>query len=39
MRYHVLIRMIRSAIETARYVVDKENIKTITPNRIFWLSE
>ena len=31
--------MIKSAIETARYAVDKENIKTITPNKIFWLSE
>ena len=38
-RYQVLIRIIKSAIETARYAVDKENIKTITPNKIFWLSE
>ena len=39
MRYQVLIRMIKSAIETARYAVDKENMKTITPNNIFWLGE
>ena len=38
-RYQVLMRMIKSAIETARYAVDKENMKTITPNRIFWLSK
>ena len=38
-RYQVLMRMIKSAIETARYAVDKENMKTITPNKIFWLSE
>ena len=38
-RYQVLIRMNKSAIETARYAVDKENMKTITPNRIFWLSK
>jgi hypothetical protein len=31
--------MIKSAIETARYAVDKENMKTITPNMIFWLNE
>ena len=38
-RYQVLIRMTKSANETARYAVDKENMKTITPNRIFWLRE
>jgi hypothetical protein len=38
-RYQVLIRMIKSAIETARYAVDKENMKTMTPNKIFWLEE
>ena len=38
-RYQVLIRMIKSAIETARYPVDRENMKTITPNKIFWLRE
>ncbi len=38
-RYQVLMRMIKSAIETARYAVDKENMETITPNKIFWLSE
>ena len=38
-RYQVLIRMIKSAIETARYAVDRENMKTITPNKIFWLRE
>jgi hypothetical protein len=38
-RYQVLIRMIKSAIETARYAVDKENMKTMTPNKIFWLNE
>jgi hypothetical protein len=38
-RYQVLMKMMRSAIETARYTVDKENMKTIIPNRIFWLSE
>jgi len=38
-RYQVLMRMIKSAIETARYAVDKENMKTVTPNKIFWLGE
>jgi len=38
-RYQVLIRMTKSAIETARYAVDKENMKTTTPNKIFWLSK
>lgn len=38
-RYQVLIRMTKSAIETARYAVDNENIKTITPNKIFWLGK
>jgi hypothetical protein len=38
-RYQVLMMMIKSSIETARYAVDKENMKTMTPNRIFWLSE
>ena len=38
-RYQVLMRTIKSAIETARYAVDKENMKTITPNKIFELSE
>ncbi len=38
-RYQVLMRVIKSAIETARYAVDKENMKTITPNKIFWLRE
>jgi hypothetical protein len=38
-RYQVLMMMIKSAIEAARYAVDKENMKTMTPNRIFWLSE
>jgi hypothetical protein len=37
-RYQVLMRMIKSASETARYAVDKENMKTMTPNRIFWLN-
>lgn len=38
-RYHVLIRVIKSAIETAKYAVDNENMKTMTPNKIFWLEE
>jgi len=38
-RYQVLMRMNKSAIETARYAVDKENMKTVTPNKIFWLRE
>ncbi len=38
-RYQVLMIMIKSAIETARYAVDKENMKTVTPNKIFWLGE
>ncbi len=38
-RYQVLMRMIKSAIETAKYAVDKENMKTVMPNKIFWLSE
>ena len=38
-RYQALMRRIKSAIETARYAVDKENMKTITPNKIFWLRE
>ena len=38
-RYQVLIRMIKSAIETARYAVDRVNMKTMTPNKIFWLKE
>jgi hypothetical protein len=36
-RYQVLMRMIKSAIEIARYAVDNENMKTMTPNKIFWL--
>jgi hypothetical protein len=38
-RYQVLIRVIKSVIETAKYAVDNENMKTITPNKIFWLEE
>ncbi len=38
-RYQVWMRMIKSAIVTARYEVDKENMKIITPNRIFWVSD
>ena len=36
-RYQVLIRITKSAIDTARYAVDNENMKTMTPNKIFWL--
>ncbi len=39
LRYQVLMRMTRSAIETARNEVDKQNMKTMTPNRILWLSD
>lgn len=38
-RYHVLIRVTKSVIETAKYAVDNENMNTITPNKIFWLEE
>ena len=38
-RYHVLMIMIKSASETEKYAVDKENMKTITPNKIIWQGE
>jgi hypothetical protein len=38
-RYQILMRMIKSAIETAKYAVDNQNMKTMTPNKSFWLSE
>ena len=38
-RYQVLITTIRSASETEKYAVDKENIKTITLNKIIWQGE
>ena len=38
-RYQVLMIMISSASETEKYAVDKENMKTITPNKIIWQGE
>ena len=34
-RYQVLMRMMVSAIVRARNAVDRENMKTITPNKTF----